>query len=186
MTKRVLVDARPLQVEAYATRGVGAHLRGWLNQASALQRQFDLEIALLLDRSAAVPPLPPFPRYFVRSSQHGCTCFAPDLMLRAEADLLEIAHVARADLVHVTYPLAEEFCPPGRLSCPSVVSLYDTILLDRAEAYLEAHLRQERAGFIQRIERLRLATRVQTLSRASAGDIARCLSPSPPPIDIVS
>lgn len=194
--RSVLVDARPLQVDAYAGRGVGVHLRSWLAAAAPLQARTGLSISLLVDR--ALKRLPPgldhFPRVPVdlsRGELPETGGFDPDATLRDEAALEAAVHAAGADLFHTTYPLAEEFCAARRLSCPHVISLYDTILIDQADTYLKHLTRRERAGFAGRLAAISSATRehqarLQTLSQASAADIARALGIEQSRIDIVS
>lgn len=194
--KSVLVDARPLQVDAYAGRGIGVHLQGWLAAAGPLQAQAGLSISLLVDR--ALKRLPPGLRHFPlvkvdlsRGDLPDASGFAPDVAMRGEAALEAAVHTASADLFHTTYPLAEDFCAARRLSCPHVISLYDTILIDQADTYLKHLTGRERVGFAGRLAAIRSATRerrgrLQTLSQASAVDITGALGIEQSRIDIVS
>lgn len=188
--RKILVDARPLQTPAYRARGIGVHLRQWLANAIPLQAQFQL--TLLVESQAM--PLPPelrlYPRLAVGASMSSGVpnpAYQAGEDLRFSAALDEVIYANGFDLYHNSYPLAAEYhVSPRVTACPTIASLYDTILLRFPSEYLSELTRRQKLAFLERCEAITGAVRVQTLTHSSACDIIQDLGVPARRIDVVS
>jgi glycosyltransferase involved in cell wall biosynthesis len=194
-TPHVLVDARPLQLRSYCQRGIGIHLRNWLAAAQPLLPGAGLSISLLVDPAwqrlpselAGYPTLPlALPGYAPRPSEVA-TNYDPDAEVRFDAASESFMRQHRVDLFHSAYPIAEEYFVPRDLrACPTVASLYDTIMLRNLEHYTRRLSLQQRCSYAERFASCLRAARTQTLTAASARDIAAEVGVPGEQIDVVS
>jgi glycosyltransferase involved in cell wall biosynthesis len=171
------------------------HLSNWLVSAQPLLSVADLSISLLVDPGSSALPavldgyaqvpleLPPYTPRSIEDSVN----FDLDAELVFDSAFEAFLLNHRFDLFHNTYPVAAEYFSPRRVqACPTVVSLYDTILLRYHTTYLRDFTRRQRLSFAERLATLLRASRVQTLTAASAEDIALDIGVPPERIDVVS
>ena len=191
---RIGIDVRPLQLESYKSRGIGNHLRGWIEAAQSLASPS--RFSLLFD-----PDLPP-PSIKLSSNHWNLEpfvlAFPPNVCDPAvlhvdqdeefrfdsavEAFLLDHEY----DLFHATSSLMWETFVARRIRCtPWVVTFYDLIPLLFRNEYLDLQGERARFSFAQRAGASVYARRVQTTSRATMNDLVHIAGLDPTRIDVV-
>ncbi|MBN1888127.1 MAG: glycosyltransferase [Thermoflexales bacterium] len=191
---RIGIDLRPLQLDAYKERGIGTHLRNWIQAAQGLASP--AEYRLLFD------PALPAPRLHLSSplwQLHpiGLPFSPPEMPITAlhidpdselvfdsamEAFLIE----AGIELFHATYTLMWEAFSARRLYRTRwVATFYDLIPLAFYDEYLGGLGERGRQSFAQRLSAAVYAQRVQTISRASQADLVKTSRLDPDKIDVI-
>ena len=179
---RVGIDLRPLQLDAYRARGIGTHLRSWIEAAQTLPttNAFDLLCdpalpAPALRLGSAQWTLRPFELPFTPPVES-----AEGLRIQPNAEMifdsaLESFLVSREyDLFHETYPLMLEAFAARRLHQTRwVTTIYDLIPLVFRDEYLDSQSQAVRTSFAERLGAAVSAQRVQTLSVSSQRDLER-------------
>jgi glycosyltransferase involved in cell wall biosynthesis len=168
---RVLIDGRPLQ-DASSVRGIGTYLRGLLAgfQAAAA----DADIALLLERGAAVP----VERAHAGVEVHPRRLYPLNRHVRPLLDPFQIRWAMRGerrDLYH-----AVEYGQPLAARIPVVVTVHDLIPFVMAEQY--RWMRRERWLAMRQ---LRGADAVIAVSRSAASDVCRIAGVDPRRITVI-
>ncbi len=179
---RIGIDGRPLQLEAYRHRGIGIHLRSWIQAAQNLDTEHTF--AVLYDAKLPRPSLAlSSPRWQLQPLS---LTFSPlsfpslDLHRDPEAEFvfdsaLEAFLIENQfDLFHATYTLIWEVLAPRRLYHTRwVVTFYDLIPLIFPKEYLDPLGERGRHSFAQRLGAGVYAQRIQTISQASKTDLVR-------------
>jgi glycosyltransferase involved in cell wall biosynthesis len=158
VTRRVLVDARPLQGDD-ALRGIGSYVRGLIS--GLLEEGYDDRIALLLDADRPPPPVPAgsFLAFTVRRRYRG------------RVGLIEEASVLpdRLAELHPALYHATTLALPGRSPVPLVATVHDLI----PWALDGRRLMGERTRWWLGKRLLRKADLVVVPSEATAQDVRR-------------
>ncbi|MBN1875285.1 MAG: glycosyltransferase family 4 protein, partial [Anaerolineae bacterium] len=179
---RIGIDARPLQLEAYRNRGIGIHLRGWIQAAQNLGAEH--AFVLLFDPALANPSLtlssPSWqlqPLSLPFSPPHTSSL---ELHLDSEAEFVFDSALEafllenKFDLFHATYTFMWEAFVPRRLyNIRWVATFYDLIPLIFKNDYLDPLGECGRRSFAQRLGAGVYAQRIQTISQASKADLVR-------------
>jgi len=190
---RVGIDVRPLQVDAYKGRGIGNHLRSWIQAAQSTDTTWNF--ALLFD------PNLPAPQIRLRSRQWRLQpfewMFAPprrpvedfhidqDEELRFDAALEAFLVEKGFDLFHSTFTFMWETFVGRRLFYTRwVATVYDLIPLVFRDEYWPPEERGRRS-FAQRLGAVVYAQRAQTLCRASQSDLVETTGTPPNKIDVL-
>ena len=191
---RVGIDVRPLQLDAYKNRGIGYHLRGWIEAAQSLET--NLNFSLLFDQSLPIPSLNltserwklqplalPFFRY---DSNPTLLHFDKDKEFIFDSALEAFLLEQQIDLLHTTYHFMWEAFVSRRLhSVNGIVTVYDLIPLIFHREYLDPLGEQARFSFAQRLGASVYAQRVQTVSQSSKQDLIGFTGVAPDKIDVV-
>ncbi|CAG0956681.1 D-inositol 3-phosphate glycosyltransferase [Anaerolineae bacterium] len=191
---RVGIDIRPLQLDAYKTRGIGTHLRSWIESAQTVARAGTFH--LLFDPALPVPSIQ-------LTSDHWMLCpfelpFAPlgdqveGLRIQPDAEFvfdsaMESYLVAQEfDLFHATYPLMLEAFVARRLRRTRwIATIYDLIPIVFRDEYLNSLGEAARQSFAERLSASVYAHRVQTLSASSQSDLERFTGIPADKIDVI-
>ena len=190
----IAVDIRPLQLDAYRDRGIGVHLRSWIEAAQ--YREVDGQFSLLFDPRLSRPRIKlSSPQWKLRSLDlpFGSFSSSPHVlhMDRDEEFIFDSALEAyllehRVDVFYETYPFMWETYVARRLyNVRWVVMIYDLIPLRFRSQYLQDLGRRAGESYAQRLGGSVYAQRVQTLSKSSAEDIAEFTGTSMAKIDVV-
>ena len=192
---RVGIDARPMQVPAYRKRGIGQHLRNWIEAAQKLPHPF--EMVLLVDPHLSSPEvnlispqwkISPLTLPFI----HQTDDFFP---LHNDADQEFIFDSAveaflvdqGIDLFHETYSFMWEANIIRRLHRTRLVTtIYDLIPLKYRAEYLDPLGERGYQSFAQRLGATVYSQRIQTISAASMQDIIDATGMPSTHIDLIS
>ena len=191
---RIGIDARPLQLDAYKDRGIGTHLRGWIEAAQTLPTTSSF--TLLFDPKLLAPrinltsphwstqpfalPFAPVFRPFTELHFNQADEFQFDSAL--ESMLLDYDF----DVFHATYTFMWEAYVPRRLYHTRwVVTVYDLIPLVFQDEYLSPLGERGRQSFSQRLGASVYAQRTQTISYATRQDLVKFAGTPADTIDVV-
>jgi glycosyltransferase involved in cell wall biosynthesis len=179
---RIAVDVRPLQFDAYRDRGAGRFLSSLLSVLQRSDTGFQWLLVYAPDRPAPaivsgapawqlLPLALPFP---VQELPATTPHTAPDLEFQFDSAMEAFLLQHQVDLFHQIYPFAWEFYAPRRLrQVRSVATILDVIPLLYKQEYLDPLGQALKESFADRLSAAVYAQRVQTISAASARDIAK-------------
>jgi len=190
----VAIDVRPLQLDAYRDRGIGIHLRSWIEAAQSLDISFSF--SLLFD------PALPAPRVKLSSKlwrlQPLVLPFSPgndpptalhidrNREFQFDSAMESFLSEQDFDLYHATYTFMWETFASRRLFRTRwVVTFYDLIPLRFHSEYLDPLGERGCQSFAQRLGAAVYAQRVQTISRASQIDLVEATGLPEERIDVV-
>lgn len=191
---RIGIDIRPLQLNAFKKRGIGIHIRNWIEAAQTLDTTFDF--LLLFDPQLSKPQLnllssqwKLYPFTFSPPESQKITGilhidsddeFKYDSLL--EAYLLE----NKIDLFHATNVFMWEAYTGRRLYHTRwVVTMYDLIPLLFPGEYLYPLGERATLSYAQRLGAAVYSQRIQTISQASKTDISKATNVANDKIDVV-
>jgi len=191
---RIAVDVRPLQFDAYQSRGTGRFLSSLLSAFQQLDS--GLQLLLLYAPDHPAPPIPlgsssweflPLQLPFSVQDPPATTPHADsDLEFQFDSAMEAFLIRHQVDLFHNTYPFAWEFYVPRRLhKVRSVTTILDVIPLVYKQEYLDPLGQKVKESFADRLGAAVYAQRVQTISAASARDIAKFTGIPESKLDII-
>ncbi|MGC9397904.1 MAG: glycosyltransferase [Anaerolineae bacterium] len=189
----IAIDARPLQLDAYKERGIGVHLRSWIEAAQHLdvKEQFSLLIDPTLPRprlqlTSARWRFQPLDLPFGPLSNSAALQIDKDEEFLFDSALESYLLQHQVDVFHETYPFMWETFVARRLyNVKWAVMIYDLIPLRFKDHYLTNLGGRGRESYAQRLGGVVYAQRVQTLSAASMKDIVEFTGISPAKLDVV-
>ncbi len=179
---RIAVDVRPLQFDAYRTRGAGRFLSSILPVFQPLNPSLQMLLVYAPERPAPDIPggtpgwefLPLDLPFSVQELPDTTPHTDPDLEFQFDSAMEAFLLHHQVNLFHNVYPFAWEFYVPRRLhKIRSIATILDVIPLVYKQEYLDPMGQRLKESFADRLGSAVYAQRVQTISAASARDIAR-------------